>query len=79
MFEKPISTKTGVIESMIKEWYDVTKEWLEEDRVEKGILSGTWADLGAKKAPTWVPNRSRNGAKMGSKNDQNIRSVFDRS
>ena len=50
----------------------------EEDRAWKGILDGTWVDFDAKKGPKRLPNRTQNGAKMGSKNVQKIISVLER-
>ena len=47
-----------------------------------GLEKASWKELGLiwvpKKGPKRFPNRSTNGAKMASKNDQKIRSVFDR-
>ena len=48
----------------------------EEDKAWKGILDGTWVDFDAKKVPQRLPNRAQNRAKMLSKNDQKIRSIF---
>ena len=51
----------------------------EEDKAWKGILDGTWVDFDAKKGPKRVPNGTQHGAKMVLKNDQIIRSIWDRS
>ena len=51
----------------------------EEDKAWKCILDGSWVDFDAKRGPKRLPNRTQDGVKMRSKNDQKIRSVFDRS
>jgi len=51
----------------------------EEDEAWKAILDGTWVDLGAQKAPKWLPKWSQNRSKTDLENDQKIRSIFDRS
>ena len=47
----------------------------DEDNAWKCILDGSWVDFDTKKSQKGF----QIGAKMASKNDQNIRSVFDRS
>ena len=42
------------------------------------LKKATWTELGPILMPKRLPNRSQNGAKMASKNNQKIRSVFDR-
>ena len=51
----------------------------EKDEAWKCILDGSWVDFDAKKGPKRLPNGTKNRSKMGLKNDQKIRSVFDRS
>ena len=40
-------------------------------------MDATWVDFDAKKGPQRLPNWVEHGAEMASKNDQEIRSVFD--
>ena len=51
----------------------------EEDKAWKCILDGSWVDFDAKRGPKRLPNRTQNGAEMGSKKRSKIISVFDRS
>ena len=51
----------------------------EEDNAWKCILGRTWVGLVAKKDPKWFPDWTQNGAKLASKNNRKVRSVWDRS
>ena len=51
----------------------------EEDKAWKGILDGSWIDFDDTSGPKRVPNRIQNRADIAPKNDQQVRSILDRS